>query len=202
MYKEVVEDPFITQVISLEDTNLVAETQLREGNDLIIPAGVPMVPAPNAANQDEPQAVRTDIAKSGECLEIKQHRRIRNGRKGRYARAVLDEVKAKFMTPKMNEANVKAVTRFAERIMSKHGLRPTHRAQILPCIVHLTFVPSQSEMRMEAVLKSGYFDTLGMNTVDEPWHRTNYATHVAGMTRFNKMWTSAQKWIWQSASHL
>jgi len=63
-----------------------------------------------------------------------------------YAKAVLDECKCKFGTPTPTEANTKAVWLYANRIMERHGVRPTHRIRDLPYIVALTFQPTVEEM--------------------------------------------------------
>lgn len=87
-------------------------------------------------------------------IETTQHRRVRDGRKMQYLNCILAECKNKFGTPQQNEANLKAVQRYANNIMTKHGLRPTHVREYLPMIVSMTFVPTKSEIDALAMLNS------------------------------------------------
>lgn len=88
------------------------------------------------------------------AVEVASHRRVRAGRGLKYMNCVLAECKSKFGTPAQNEANRKAIQRYAQNIMNKHGLRPSHIRQYLPMVVSMTFVPTQEEMDALAMLNS------------------------------------------------
>jgi len=72
----------------------------------------------------------------------------------KYLNCVLTECKNKFGTPTQSEANSKAIMRYANNIMNKHGLRPAHIRKFLPMIVSMTFVPSKEELEALAMLNS------------------------------------------------
>lgn len=88
-------------------------------------------------------------------VDVTQHRRVRTNKHMQYMNCVMSEIKGKFGTPTHNEANRKAVQRFANSLMMRHGLRPTHIRQYLPMLVDLSFVPSESEVESMRVLGSG-----------------------------------------------
>jgi hypothetical protein len=94
-----------------------------------------------------------------------------------YARRVLDECKSKFGVPEVSKANYRSVWRFAEQIMKDHGLRPSHRVQLLPYVVQLTFVP-------------GRRDVMGMLSPEswDRWEAGFYSDMDYNLTRFEK-WT-------------
>lgn len=113
---------------------------------------------------DEPKII-ADEARDGTSIrgvaklshspvEVSTHRRIRWGRGMKYMNCVLSECKNKFGTPTQNEANNKAIMRYANNIMTKHGLRPSHVRRYLPMIVSMTFVPSKEELEALAMLNS------------------------------------------------
>jgi len=79
-----------------------------------------------------------------ERVELRQHRRVRH--KDIYAKSVLDQVKLKFGTPTMSNANRMAVNRYAASIMEQHGVRTCDSVKLLPYIVALTFIPSDDEI--------------------------------------------------------
>jgi len=87
-------------------------------------------------------------------VEVPNHRRVRKGRQMKYMNCILAECKAKFGTPVQNEANRKAVQRFAGKLMSGHGLRPSHIREYLPMVVSMTFVPTEAEVRAMSMLNS------------------------------------------------
>lgn len=82
-----------------------------------------------------------------ERVNVRDHRRLKSGARGKYLKTVLNEVKCKFGTPKSTEANYKSVRRFAENIMVRHGLRPNERKRVIDMVVNLAFVPNQDEIR-------------------------------------------------------
>lgn len=82
-----------------------------------------------------------------EKVKVKQHRRVHKHHEMEYARAVLDEVRCKFGVPKRTEANMMAIRRFANGIMCKHGVRPSHCVNLLPYIVHAAFIPTEDDIR-------------------------------------------------------
>jgi hypothetical protein len=51
-----------------------------------------------------------------------------------------------FGTPKYTEANVLVVRRKVSDIMEEHGVRPTHRAALMPLAVALVFTPMREEV--------------------------------------------------------
>lgn len=79
-------------------------------------------------------------------VEVKQHRKVRRGAQMKYMNCVIAECKAKFASPDNNTANHKAVNRFANGIMVKHGLRPSHIKMYLPIVVQMTFIPNDYEL--------------------------------------------------------
>jgi len=80
-------------------------------------------------------------------LEVRESRGVHQPERTVYIRKVLDECKAKFGTPKVTEANHKAVWHYAHGLMKNHGVRPSHRAEMLPYVVQMTFVESAAELR-------------------------------------------------------
>lgn len=95
----------------------------------------------------------TDLQR--EPVKVTQHRRIRKNCQMVYAHTVLDEVRCKFGVPKRTEANLMAVRRFANGIMVKHGVRPSHCAKLLPYVVHSAFIPTDDDIRAVQWLGSG-----------------------------------------------
>lgn len=87
-------------------------------------------------------------------VEINGHRKVRKGRGMKYMNCVLAETKAKFGTPSNDESNRRAVSRFVQNIMNKHGLRPTHIKTYLPMVVSLTFIAGKEETEALSVMNS------------------------------------------------
>jgi len=139
-------------VEKLEDEDVgIATDHLEEGYGNIMPMEL------NAATDSEeiaPTSRRGVAILNHIPIDTTQHRRVRPGRKMYYLNCVLAECKNKFGTPQQNEANVKAVQRYANNIMSKHGLRPTHVREYLPMIVSMTFVPTTAELEALEMLNS------------------------------------------------
>lgn len=104
---------------------------------------------------EELQHVRGVGAIDRTLVDVKQHRKVRSGCRLKYMNCVLSDVKNKFGTPERNVANVKAVQRYANNVMSKHGVRPTHIKRMLPMIVSMAFVPSNDEVEAVRFLNSG-----------------------------------------------
>lgn len=93
----------------------------------------------------EPRRVRVkrdELASANPVLEVRDSRIVIGKYRATYARRVLDACKSKFGCPEVTKANHRAVWRFAEQIMKDHGLRPSHRVELLPYVVQLCFVPS------------------------------------------------------------
>jgi hypothetical protein len=88
---------------------------------------------------------------SRDRLEVKNHKVVRN--KAKYSKAVLAEAKIRFGTPSMNNANVLAVRRYVVDIMEKHGVRPSHIAEMAPLIVGLCFVKSDAERDADNIVE-------------------------------------------------
>lgn len=72
--------------------------------------------------------------------------------KVRYTQALVCEVKNRFGTPNRNAANLLAVRRFALDAGTRHGVRPTHLAQVLPMVVELTFLRTDDELWSEEMM--------------------------------------------------
>lgn len=157
----VVEDPLIKKVMAENSLPLIAEQYLEE----LTPLGL-------AIGQKLGSTPISRLTKGLVKVEVEKARIVSTQNKPKYIRCVLDQVKVKFGTPTMSEANIKAVTRYAERIMVSHGVRPTHIAQCISYVVHLTFIPSEDEMRTKACISSGYFKALNAGKFDDAWHRT------------------------------
>lgn len=85
---------------------------------------------------------------------VTRHRRIRRGCRNKYANCVIKEVKLRFGVPTRTEANLKAVSNYAESIMSRRGLRPSHAAAVLPLVVTWSFIPSKAELSAISLLGS------------------------------------------------
>jgi len=93
-------------------------------------------------------------------VEIKQHRRVKEGRTHKYMSCVIAECKAKFGVPARDAANLKAVNRYATSIMQSHGLRPTHIREHIGPIVSMVFLPTESELEGLALLNSSSSNSL------------------------------------------
>lgn len=89
-------------------------------------------------------------------IEIARHRKVRRGHRKMYSNCVIKECKLRFGVPSRNDANRKAIGRFADSIMAKHGLRPSHAAAALPSIVAATFMPSRAERQSARILASSH----------------------------------------------
>jgi len=112
-------------------------------------------PGAKALGAKEPEDTFRGVAKlSHSPVEVSTHRRVKRGHGMKYLNCVLTECKNKFGTPAQSEANSKAIMRYANNIMSKHGLRPSHVRKFLPMIVSMTFVPSKEELEALAMLNS------------------------------------------------
>lgn len=81
-----------------------------------------------------------------ELVSVKQHRRIHKRHAMPYAATVLAEVRTRFGVPSRTAANELAVRRHAKDIMTKHGLRPTHMARLLPYICRVAFIPTDDDI--------------------------------------------------------
>ncbi len=97
------------------------------------------------ASQGKEDAVPVGVDDETPKLVCHHSRGVNQARKP-YIRKVLDACKAKFGTPKSTEANFKAVWHFAHQQMKEHGVRPSHIAEMIPYVVQLTFVESESEL--------------------------------------------------------
>jgi len=145
-----------------------------EGERSEAPIEVSVVPAPPMLTAGSPDGVaetvegvkakvaeevthtKRGVAKLDHArVEVTQHRRVRKGKQMQYMNCIMAEIKGKFGTPSHNEANRKAVQRFANSVMVRHGLRPTHIRQYLPMLVDLSFVPSEREVESMRILGSG-----------------------------------------------
>ncbi len=127
--------------------------------------------ATDAANMEEqcyvvPGRVRVKrdkLANSNPTVEVRASRIVIGKYRATYARRVLDACKSKFGCPDVSKANHRAVWRFAEQVMKDHGLRPSHRAELLPYVVQLTFVPSVADtLAMDAGRSYEYFTQGGL----------------------------------------
>jgi len=87
-------------------------------------------------------------------VEVKQHRRVKENHGMKYMNCIISECKNKFLSPERTTANIKAVTRFANNLMVKHGLRATHIRKFLPMCVNMTFVPTDEELEGLTMLNS------------------------------------------------
>jgi len=78
------------------------------------------------------------------------HTKVENcmllGNRKHYMSSVICEAKNRFGTPEDTKANRLAVRRYCLDLMNKHGLRPTHIAQVLPVCVSLVFTNSDSDI--------------------------------------------------------
>lgn len=110
----------------------------------------PLPDAPSGPATTQRGVARLDHSR----VEVSQHRRIRPNKQMKYLNCIMAEIKNKFGTPMTTEANRKAIMRFANGIMTKHGLRPTHIKQYLPMLVDLAFVPSQDELNAVRMMTS------------------------------------------------
>jgi hypothetical protein len=153
-------DPVVKKVVGAKP-QLTAEEYLVEPTALGIALGQQTVASRiNRATTSIP-AVNKD-----------EQRGLPTRNRANYAKSVLMQVKAKFGTPTLSDANIKAVTRYAERIMVSHKLRWTHIAENIPYVVHLTFIPSEEEMRVKTCIQTGYFKAVNAGKFDTAWHRT------------------------------
>lgn len=95
---------------------------------------------------DEGTVVVASTIDKTEPVEVRGSRIVLSKNRATYARRVLDACKAKFGTPKVTEANHRAIWRYAQSMMKDHGLRPSHQARILPVVVALAFECSAAEV--------------------------------------------------------
>lgn len=136
-------------------------------------------------NPNDPEVVPAaeepyPIKDSTPRLEVRERRGVIGEDRPVYIRKVLDECKAKFGTPKVTEANHKAVWHYAHGLMKNHGVRPSHRAEMLPYVVQMTFVESAAELR--AGVTVGAYRALLHNKFDE---------HLSRVERWSrKLWRS------------
>jgi hypothetical protein len=94
---------------------------------------------------------RGRVEYSGECQEVRRHRKIRHRKL--YIQAVVAECKNRFGTPMDTPANHLAVRRFALDRMTAHNVRPTHIYQVLPLVVELVFCKATHEEEAEQLAK-------------------------------------------------
>lgn len=108
----------------------------------------------------------------------------------KYQLAVLEEVRTRFGPhPKEDEANVLAIRKYANDIMERHGVRPTHRSAMLPMIVACAFIPTDTHI--EAVQVGNSFKS----------RRQRWRAHVASSGRSpwpgEELWWTVTKGIWK-----
>lgn len=140
----------------LAPSDFVAEEQLERPSDVerVQAALNAACHAIDIHEEGCPPASRADnsAAAPQEVVAPEKVRRIAD--KTRYMQALVMECKNRFGCPARSAANVLAVRRFLLDAMTKHGVRPTHIAQVLPLCVSLVFIQSDSELLGEEVLES------------------------------------------------
>jgi len=116
---------------------------------------LPSVAKCDITTEEEKRNVRSVVAphvtlQSGTSV-VQNTRQVDAKKSGAYIQSVVAEVKNRFGSPERTPANVLSVRRFANDVMQRHGLRPTHVAQNLPMVVALTFMKSDTELEADYV---------------------------------------------------
>jgi hypothetical protein len=111
---------------------------------------------------EEVKRVKRDrLVSANPTLEVRASRIVAPEHRATYACRVLDACRSKFGCPEVTKANHRAVWRFAEGMMKDHGLRPSHRVELLPYVVELCFVPSVSQQRATSAARAHAYYTGG-----------------------------------------
>jgi hypothetical protein len=89
---------------------------------------------------DEEEQVTSETGVTGTTKSFGRHQT------SRFIREVAAAVKAKFGTPKRNEANRMAIRDYAVRVMKEVGHRTTHIIRDVPLVERLAFQPTMEEL--------------------------------------------------------
>ncbi len=107
----------------------------------------PPEPQVNAALPEAHGAQVTMIV--GDRVEVREHRRIRQGFETAYYACIVREVRSRFGTMQATDANVKTVRRFVNNICMQHGLRATDRHVVVAFAIATMDLPTESELACE-----------------------------------------------------
>jgi len=92
-----------------------------------------------------------DVVYDVKTIRVVEHRRVHN--KGGYVRCMVADAKNRFGCPNDNKANRLAVRKYILDAMQRHGVRPTHIANVLPIAIELVFHKSEMELRAEEMAR-------------------------------------------------
>jgi hypothetical protein len=84
-------------------------------------------------------------------VDVDQHRVVTRRKRTSYINTVVAECRLTFGVCSRSEANEKAVRRVAVKIMKTHGVRPTHINAMLPQVVEMVFIPTNSDIEARAL---------------------------------------------------
>lgn len=133
-----------------------AHGRIEAHSPLAVPveAGTAMVeyqgPPEPQCNAALPGAHGTQVTMTvGDRVEVREHRKIRQGFETAYYACVVREVRARFGTMQPTDANVKTVRRFVNNICMQHGLRATDRHVVVAFAIATMDLPTESELVCE-----------------------------------------------------
>lgn len=90
----------------------------------------------------------------GSTVRVDLHRRVRRRNRAKYTNLIIAECKMLFGVPKHNEANCKAIRRYAVKLMKNHNVRPAHINVLTPKIVEMVFVPTKFDLEAKRLAAS------------------------------------------------
>jgi len=132
------------------ENDLISVQSTGEEFTFIEAGGFSVGTAPNLVNTQPEDTVVGPVTYKSPNLEVTDHLVVKN--RTPFMRSLIHEAKNRFGCPARNHANLLAVRKFCLDRMSKANVRPTHVAQLLPTIVELVFVNSDSELEAKELI--------------------------------------------------